>query len=152
MSRVGRKPKPTALKVLEGNPGKRPLNKEEPEVKSEKPACPKHLSKKAKAVWRKVAPLLEDAGIIAKLDGIALEMLCEAYAKWQTANESLDREGLVQVGPNGGFFQNPNLAIANRAMDQVKSFLAEFGMTPSERSRLKIDKKSKKQDDPWEGF
>ncbi|MEQ8198694.1 MAG: phage terminase small subunit P27 family, partial [Clostridiaceae bacterium] len=30
MAQRGRKPKPTAIKVLEGNPGKRPLNKNEP--------------------------------------------------------------------------------------------------------------------------
>ena len=30
MATRGRKPKPTALKVLEGNPGKRPLNENEP--------------------------------------------------------------------------------------------------------------------------
>ena len=30
MATRGRKPKPTALKVLEGNPGKRPLNDREP--------------------------------------------------------------------------------------------------------------------------
>lgn len=30
MAARGRKPKPTALKVLEGNPGKRPLNDHEP--------------------------------------------------------------------------------------------------------------------------
>ena len=30
MAKTGRKPKPTALKRLEGNPGKRPLNAMEP--------------------------------------------------------------------------------------------------------------------------
>ena len=30
MAQSGRKPKPTAVKVLEGNPGKRSLNRQEP--------------------------------------------------------------------------------------------------------------------------
>ena len=44
----GRKPKPTALKVLEGNPGHRPLNKKEPMPKGKLPRCPEWLEDDAK--------------------------------------------------------------------------------------------------------
>jgi hypothetical protein len=39
----GRPPKPTALKVFEGNPGKRDLNNQEPQPKKGAPSCPKTL-------------------------------------------------------------------------------------------------------------
>lgn len=44
----GRKPKPTALKVLEGNPGHRPLNKKEPLPKGRLPRCPDWLEDDAR--------------------------------------------------------------------------------------------------------
>ena len=52
MSAVGRPPKPTILKLLEGNPGKRPLNLADgvnPEVAV--PSVPRHLSVTAVKEW-----------------------------------------------------------------------------------------------------
>lgn len=40
MATRGRKPKPTELKLLEGNPAKRPLNKNEPNPEKKAPRCP----------------------------------------------------------------------------------------------------------------
>ena len=40
---AGRKPKPTAIKELEGNPGKRKLNKKEPKPEKGMPVCPEWL-------------------------------------------------------------------------------------------------------------
>ena len=40
---AGRKPKPTAVKKLEGNPGKRKLNTKEPMPGKGMPACPAWL-------------------------------------------------------------------------------------------------------------
>ena len=45
---AGRKPKPTALKKLEGNPGKRKLNTKEPVPGKGMPDCPKWLLPEAK--------------------------------------------------------------------------------------------------------
>ena len=39
----GRKPKPTALKLLEGNPGKRPINEHEPVPPKGTVKCPTWL-------------------------------------------------------------------------------------------------------------
>lgn len=48
MAERGRKPTPTAIKVLEGNPGKRPLNANEPKPKKKAPRCPSWLEEEAK--------------------------------------------------------------------------------------------------------
>ena len=47
----GRKPKPTSVKILTGNPGKRRLNHEEPKPPVSVPECPVELSPTAKAEW-----------------------------------------------------------------------------------------------------
>lgn len=44
----GRKPKPTAVKMLEGNPGKRSLNAGEPKPEKKAPRCPSWLEDEAK--------------------------------------------------------------------------------------------------------
>ena len=48
MATRGRKPKPTAMKELEGYPGKHPLNTSEPKPNKKAPACPKWLEPEAK--------------------------------------------------------------------------------------------------------
>ena len=48
MASRGRKPIPTAIKELEGNPGGRPLNKREPKPVKKAPRCPVWLEDEAK--------------------------------------------------------------------------------------------------------
>ena len=54
---AGRKPKPTALKKLEGNPGKRKLNTKEPVPGKGMSDCPKWLLPEAKEEWKGGFPL-----------------------------------------------------------------------------------------------
>jgi len=58
MATRGRKPKPTALKVLEGNPGKRPLNLNEPKPEKKASKCPSWLEPEAKKEWRRMSKTL----------------------------------------------------------------------------------------------
>ena len=53
------------------------------------------------------------------------------------AEQKLKDENLLLVrSPTDQPLQNPWLSIANRAMRQMQSLLAEFGMSPSSRSRV----------------
>ena len=89
MAQRGRKPKPTALKVLEGNPGKRQLNIVEPKPKKKAPKCPAWLDAEAKKEWRRLAKQLEDLGILTQIDMAAFAGYCEAYSRWKEAEELL---------------------------------------------------------------
>ena len=62
----GRKPKPTALKLLEGNPGKRRINGSEPKPPASRPTCPAHLSPSAKAEWKRLAEALNRIGLLTQ--------------------------------------------------------------------------------------
>ena len=57
---AGRKPKPTALKKLESNPGKRKLNTKEPVPAKGMPECPKWLLPEAKEEWKRLCKKLSD--------------------------------------------------------------------------------------------
>lgn len=131
----GRKPKPTALKLITGNPGKRALPKFEPKPQPGA-EMPDWLSDEAKAQWALVAQQLEASGILTQIDGPALGLYCEAFARWRHANDQVVKFGSVVKAPSGFPVQSPFLAIANRAWDQMMKALVEFGMTPSSRSRV----------------
>ena len=76
MAKRGRKPKPTALKKLEGNPGKRPLNELEPLPQVTMLRCPNWLEPEARTEWRRLAPVLIGAGILGVIrNGFVLLMV-----------------------------------------------------------------------------
>jgi P27 family predicted phage terminase small subunit len=136
---VGPKPKPTCLKILNGEPNKRRINFAEPKPSLKRPHCPSFLSKEAKKEWRRIAPQLERSGVLSKIDGAALAAYCTAWARWVDAERILQKSGVLVKAPSGFPMQSPLLAIANKAMHQMVKILTEFGMTPSSRSRIRID-------------
>jgi phage terminase small subunit len=77
----GRRPKPTRLKVLTGNPGKRPLNNNEPNPEAAMPDCPPELGPVAKQEWDRLAAQLGPLRMITHLDRAALASYCAAYAR-----------------------------------------------------------------------
>ena len=87
MAQRGRKPKPTAIKVLEGNPGKRSLNTAEPKPEKKAPRCPSWLEEEAKKEWKRMSKQLEQLGILTEIDMAAFAGYCQAYARWKEAEE-----------------------------------------------------------------
>ena len=136
----GTKPQPTKLKMLRGNPGKRPLNKSEPDYGVEMPEPPAHLSEEALAQWDLVAPQLNAVGMLAKLDGTAMEMYCVAYGNWVHAQEKIRQFGPLIKHKSGALQQSPYMQMANKSFEQMRQMIAEFGMTPSSRSGLIAEK------------
>src|SRR5689334_3828108 len=51
----GPAPKPTAIKKIQGNPGKRPLNENEPQLEPGIPECPDYLDEIARKEWARIA-------------------------------------------------------------------------------------------------
>ena len=163
-----------ALRRLEGNPGKRPLGKKNnrPKLgvanqnnKSSKdkktnygkgkgvkgmkdiPACPHWLKKVAKNEWRRVVPVLSRLGLLSTIDRVALAGYCQAYARWEQAEKVIDH-GMIYHTKNG-VQAIPQVFIAQKYLQICKSLCAEFGMTPSSRGRMMLDKDSEK---PKGGF
>ena len=132
----GRKQTPTALKKLQGNPGRRPLNKDEPKPETLLPEAPAHLSEEALKEWHRAGGFLLNLGLISDLDLAAFAAYCTAYGRWVEAEQSLKDFGVMLKSPNGFPIQSPYLAVANRAMEQMRSLLADFGMSPASRTRV----------------
>ena len=152
----GRKPKPIALRKLEGNPGKRPLVKKvvnfnviERLLKATKigkkenaPLCPAWLSEKARQEWRRVAPVLKQLGLLHVIDRTALAGYCQAYARWREAEEFIETKEKEYINTKGKksvihpLIFSQRAYIAQKYLLICKNFLVEFGMTPSSRGRL----------------
>ena len=132
----GRKPKPTSLKLLQGNPGKRPMNEYEAKPEPRLPTPPVHLSKEARKEWRRSGAFLLQLGLISDLDRAAFAAYCTAYGRWIEAEEALRTYGVMIKSPNGFPMQSPYLSVANKAMEQMRSLLSEFGVSPATRTRV----------------
>jgi P27 family predicted phage terminase small subunit len=192
---AGRKPKPTNLKILQGNPGKRKIPENEPKPAKTMPKCPPHLDKIAKKEWRRFSTVLERLGLITEIDGSAFAAYCDQYSRWVQINKDLrtntdqlrtQREALsiaieLEIDPekkaeiikqlsrlpasailvhdysideNGiehlKISQNPLVVMARQTLQQIRAFCTEFGMTPSSRGRIHLDKKE--EESPEEAF
>ena len=91
----GPAPKPTAIKKIQGNPGKRPLNENEPQLEPGIPECPDHLDETAQKEWARVSRLLVAMKVLTEADYIALGNLCQAYSTMVAAQRQLNKTGIL---------------------------------------------------------
>jgi P27 family predicted phage terminase small subunit len=135
----GRKPIPTSIKRARGNPGKRPLNNNEPQPDKKVPRCPSFLDADAKRIWGHLSKMLLSNGVLTEMDWLALATLCQAWSRWKYAEEHLQKFGAVILSPEKKFpIQSPYLAVSNKCVEQITKLAIEFGMTPSSRSRVEM--------------
>jgi len=97
----GRKPKPTHLKLLEGNPDKRAINGAEPQPARGIPTCPAHLSPPAKAEWKRLAQDLHRIGLLTLVDRGALAAYCQSWGRWVEAERKLQETPPLLKTPAG---------------------------------------------------
>ena len=135
----GRKPKPTVLRVLEGNPGRRPINDREPDAPEGVPECPEWLDDVAKAEWFRVSKILMDMHLLTPADQTALAAYCVEYSRWVFAESQVRQFGMIVKAPVTEFpMKSPFLTIANQAREAMLKLMVEFGFTPSSRSRIRV--------------
>jgi P27 family predicted phage terminase small subunit len=132
----GRKPKPTELKLVSGNPGKRKI---EPRADSlgGVPKAPRFLSREARAEWNRLTADLAAMGVLGRENRATLAIYCQNWARMVAAELHVNANGPIVPAPRTGVpMHNPYLAVANRAADVVARLASEFGLTPSSRSRV----------------
>jgi P27 family predicted phage terminase small subunit len=147
LSNKGPRPKPTHLRLVLGNPSRRPLNSDEPKPDPKLLKAPDELGADAKIEWRRMAVQLYNLGLLTGLDRAALAAYCTSYGRWITAERALAKQAerdpqtqaLLVMTKKGNVIQNPLVGTANKAMAAMVHYAAEFGMTPSARSRIKAE-------------
>lgn len=145
MPRGGHNAIPSALRALTGNPGRRPLNQNEPRPPTGEPPMPAGLDRFGRAAWKRTAPMLARMGVLTQADGDVLALYCDAYSQWRRSSAALQR-----IEPTAPEFRK--LAVtAEKARDQMRLLAGEFGLTPSSRSRMHITPQAE-EDDGFEQF
>ena len=153
---AGRRPKPTVLKLVAGNPGKRKTSKAEPKPKREIPSCPAHMSDTGKVAWGRLSVLLDRMGVLTEADSAAFERLCDCYSDVLICRESLIADGWTyktqDMAGNTLIKGNPAANQLRAADAQFKSYLIEFGLTPAARSKVHATPDDDKKADPLQEF
>lgn len=147
MAKRGRKPKPEAIKILEGTRADR-INLDAPAPIRELPRCPDHLldDAEAHAEWDRIVPQLDRAGVLSLVDGAALAIYCSVHSRWVKAKEEVRAYGLTISTAAGGEKTNPAVGIVERCEGQLRAYLTEFGCTPSSRTRVRGSGTEQKKD------
>ena len=145
---AGRRPKPTIVKKLEGNPGCRPLPKNEPKPKQVAglPPCPKHLKGLARRCWTRVGTQVVKMRVMTEADVDALEVLCLTYQEYREAFAVIETQGQTYMVPryrdDGSVFEEPKIRpearIVSDAGKRLRMLYVEFGLTPSSRARVQV--------------
>lgn len=145
---MARIPKPTALKLIQGNKGKRALNKSEPDPEYLNDlTAPEYLSTSASKVWDEVVPNLRQAKLLTKVDVPMLAMGCTAIAQYRVAANKAD-DNLVKSktveGEEGqpvetGEHVNPWLIVQSMSFKQAMAVFQQFGMSPVARTRISVN-------------
>lgn len=135
--------KPTQLKMIQGNPGKRQLNNDVKFSASDKVPEPlKHLDKIAKKEWKRLAPVVFKVGLLTEGDLAAFGSYCSAYSTWYHAEKNLqaamsENGGVMTFVTDKGYQQQiPEVGIVNQARLNMVKIAREFGLTPSSRSGI----------------
>lgn len=140
----GRKPIPTRLKLLSGNPGKRPIQAEPTPAPGPLPEAPAFLDPYGLEEWTRLAFGLHGLGLLSDLDVAVLAAYCTAYSLWRQGVEELVRRSgdTLLRGVGGGVAANAELTrIVRQQGELMLRFASEFGLTPAARARLRIEPK-----------
>jgi P27 family predicted phage terminase small subunit len=146
----GRKPIPTHLKLLAGNPGKRKLNRREPKPRVKLPLCPAQLQGEARLEWRRTGRQLVALRVVTEADKAALAGYCLAYAVVIEASRNLYSKGTFELVPKRKgkvAQQSPYVSILNQGLKQMRAWAAELGLTPSSRTRVQTIEREEADDD-----
>lgn len=149
----GRKPIPTWRHTLEGNPGKRKRNTQEPQppplAEDDTPPPELSVDPRAMAEWNRLLPMLRQGRQVTDADRAALLALCLEWSRYLTAIAKIASTSLIVMTPKGYPMQNPYLPVATKAFSNCAKLWPELGLTPSSRSRVKSPQTD---DDPFAEF
>lgn len=137
----GKRPTPTALKILKGVHKKDPkrINRNEPVPQSGHPECPPSLDKEETKMWDWCVHHLDYMGLLHKTDLAVIEAFAIAYTRMRRAAAEIRKYGVV-IASRDGLKRSPYDIVCAAATEQARKLLVEMGLTPAERSRLVSNK------------
>jgi P27 family predicted phage terminase small subunit len=144
---AGRPPKPTSLKLVTGNPGKRAINKQEPDpTYLQDLTPPEWLGAGARQVWEEMAPAAARNKLLTEVDVEAFAMGCTAIAQYRHATTKVGEASVktkVVINDEGrpveaGEHLNPWAMVQSMTFKQAMAVFDRFGMSPQARTRIAV--------------
>lgn len=137
----GPRPRPTALKVLRGNPGKRALNQREPIPPAGEIRKPVTLSEGAARMWDEWVPICLYMGTMTPSDIHPMATLCELQAILHRAASLKDHPETFDKA----------VTLERNHAGLIRPYYAMFGLEPSARARLQVRKPDEAPVSKWAG-
>ena len=141
MGKRGPRKTPTAVLKLHGSRAVEKRNGE-PTPPAGRPTCPAFLSKYGKTTWKSLVPMLDEMGVLSKIDGRTLARYCEEWSRWRDAAKFLQQNGSAySYTDNDGVTHWKPYPQAREFIQLAESMLrieSHFGLTPSARASLKV--------------
>lgn len=104
---------------------------------AKKNICPSWLDDEAKKEWKRIVKLLEtEKKDFTDKDLKALEGYCVSYSKWKKCENIINEKGFTFTTPNGYEQQRPEISIANKSQQEMRSWMKELGFTEASRARM----------------
>lgn len=146
------KPKPPALKLLEGRGNGRDSGGRKVAVSPGfvrlPPEPPDILWGDALEEWERVVPELQRLQLTKPVDAASLAAYCLAFQRMCQAQRIIDEEGLIGTNSQGRV-RNPAVAIVEAASKELRAWAAEFGLTPSAENRVGKPEAENEGDNPF---
>jgi len=113
------------------------VDKKEGDNMASKIKCPTWFDKESKKEWKRILELLEqEHKEFTDKDLKALEGYCVSYSKWKKCEKIIDEKGFTFTTPNGYEQQRPEISIANKSQQEMRSWMKELGFTEASRARM----------------
>lgn len=138
MGKRGPAPKPTRLRLVDGDKKNR-INTDEPVARQGAIEPPGEMSPEVRAVWDRVVAELDAMQLASPADVDSLRCFCEAVVDHERASAVLAKSNVVIKGLHGGLVRNPAVVVQLQAAETIRKFAQEFGLTPSGRTRIRVE-------------
>lgn len=93
----------------------------------------------AQAMWDRLIPVLEGMGVLTLADAQICTSFCVAYSDWRTCREHIREYGMWELTEKRGTVKHPAVLIAKESDERMNKLGGQMGLSPSERSRLKVE-------------
>jgi P27 family predicted phage terminase small subunit len=130
---MARHRKPSIIKELEGNRGKRPIPAEMAPIGQ--PEAPAHLTAEQLDRWQDIVSSLP-VELLSRADHQVLERMAVAWAAFRQTTILINQAGLLTRGQNNEPVRNPLLAVRKLATTEMEACGAMLGLSPVARTRL----------------
>lgn len=126
--------------------------------KDDKIHCPSWLDKEGRKEWRRIVSELQALDLMTNVDVASLAIYCDLVSQYIAASKDIGQRGLIMrverpaINADGEVtteiqeIPNPSVAQLQKYAQLIKTYLGEFGLSPSARVKLRPPEKKPEEE------